>query len=438
MFIIEGMNIVGIDIGTSSIAVVAMETESLRTTVCRSIPNDSFIRGIDRVQDPERTVQLVGTLLAEVIAECGRPEAIGMDGQMHGIVYVDSEGKAVSPFYTWEYERGSDEARYLSERVGYTNIGFGMTTHYYLQLSGKIPENAVAFTSIADYVAMRLTGRKTAVVGFDMAASFGCFDLEMMDFRTDLLYRAGVNVDYIPEVVEKHSVLGHTADGIPVMVGIGDNQASFFGAAGMDYSDTLLLNLGTAGQISFPANLISGRGENVELRPLSQYSYLVVGASLCAGRAYSLLEEFYRRIRGNDDEDCYSLMDRDARTFIETNGLDRIWRIRTTFSGRRSDPSLSGMMENIDTDNFTPGAMAAGILYGIVDELHQYYCEMMKLTGRKAKRLVGSGNLIRKNTLVQHIAERVFGMSLELSESFEEAAYGSALVAKKVLDSLED
>ncbi len=427
------MKVVGIDIGTSNIGIVLVDGNTGKAIVSRTVRNDSFIPGPEKIQDPEKTWKIVKSVLDGLINEYGQIDAIGLDGQMHGILYVDENGIVVSPFYTWEYEGGKQEAEYLSERVGDANVGFGLTTHYHLQLSGKIPGTARSFTDIADYIGMRLTGRKKAVVGLDLAASFGCFDLEEREFRNDLLYRAGVDIKYLPEIIDRHSILGRTLEGVPVMVAIGDNQASFFGAAGRDYEDALLINLGTAGQISFPANLICGKGENVELRPLTQYSYLLVGASLCAGRAYSLLEGFYRSILGLDDEECFDHMYNDARTFIKKNGMDRIWKIRTTFAGTRSDKEKKGVIENIDEGNFTPGAFAAGILYGIVDELYQYYLEMVKLTGRRARRLVGSGNMMRLNALVQEMTERIFGMNLELSESREEAAYGSALVALNVL-----
>lgn len=427
------MKVVGIDIGTSNIGIVLVDADSGKAIVSRTEANDSFIPGAEKLQNPERTFEIVKSALDDIVKEFGPVSAIALDGQMHGIVYVDGNGTAVSPFYTWEYEGGKAEAEYLEERVGDANVGFGIVTHYHLQLSGKIPPSAVGFTSIADYVGMRLAGRRSALVGPDMAASFGCYDLEARDFRRDLLYRAGVNIRYLPEIVDRYSVIGRTAEGTPVFVALGDNQASFLGATGYEYEDTLLVNLGTAGQISFPANLICGRGENVEFRPLSQYSYLLVGASLCAGRAYGLLEGFYRSIRGSSDEECYGLMNRDAESFIEENGIDRIWKIRTTFAGRRSDKDERGVIENIDEGNFTPGAFAAGILYGIVDELHQYYLEMVKLTGRRARRLVGSGNLMRLNALVQKLTESIFSMKLELSDSLEEAAYGSALAAIRAM-----
>ena len=54
--------------------------------------------------------------------------------------------------------------------------------------------------------------------------------------------------------------------------------------------------------------------------------------------------------------------------------------------------------------------------------------------------LVGSGNGIRKNVLMQKIAEIIFGMNLKIPKCEEEAAFGAALqslVTSGMVSSLE-
>ena len=74
---------------------------------------------------------------------------------------------------------------------------------------------------------------------------------------------------------------------IPVTVAIGDNQASFLGAAGSE-NNTLLVNMGTGGQISVLTDQYF-ETEGIEARPFLGGKYLLVGASLCGGKAYALL-----------------------------------------------------------------------------------------------------------------------------------------------------
>ena len=70
----------------------------------------------------------------------------------------------------------------------------------------------------------------------------------------------------------------------------------------------------------------------------------------------------------------------------------------------------------------------------ILDELHQYYIEMCELTGRKAHRLAGAGNGLRKNPLMQKLAEEMFGLRIEIPPYEEEAACGAVRCMKSLCD----
>ena len=70
---------------------------------------------------------------------------------MHGIVYVDNDGKAVSPLYTWQDNRGNlilnnniTYAEFLTDYSGYNlSTGYGLVTHFYI-----LPEGAVKLCTI--------------------------------------------------------------------------------------------------------------------------------------------------------------------------------------------------------------------------------------------------------------------------------------------------
>ena len=134
---------------------------------------------------------------------------------------------------------------------------------------------------------------------------------------------------------------------------------------------------------------------------------LLVGSGLCGGRAYAMLEQFYREISGNEDA-MYDRMAAQARAFREAYGTDAAWKVKTTFSGTRSNPAEKGSITGIGIENFHPGAMTLGVIRGILEELYEMYVEMCRVTGKQATKLVGSGNGIRKNKLMQELAEEIF------------------------------
>ena len=118
-----------------------------------------------------------------------------------------------------------------------------------------------------------------------------------------------------------------------------------------------------------------------------------------------------------------------AADFKEKSGVAEAWKVKTTFSGTRSNPDMRGSIANIGVENFHPGAMTLGMIQGILEELHEMYEKMCEATGKKATKLVGSGNGIRKNKLMQELAEEMYGMKIEIPLYQEEAAYGAAIFA---------
>ena len=414
------MRIMGIDIGTTTVSVVMTDTETGKLLAKETVEHNSFLRSSkpeQKLQDPERIYEIVRELLIKQQKENGLPDGIGFTGQMHGMLYVDAFGKAVSPLYTWQdgsgeipLENGKTCAELL-QGVGAAASGYGVVTHFYLQKKDQIPKDAVRMTTISDYIAMRLCENTVPVIGLDMAASWGCFDLQKQEFLYEALEQAGVDISYLPEVRKGHFLVGETRAGVPVMGSIGDNQASLFGSV-RNLKDTVLLNVGTGSQVSLVTEKFIECSGSVELRPCTENSYILVGASLCGGRAYAMLEQ--------------------AEKFIEKYGKEAAWKVDTAFSGTRSDPSHRGMIAGIGVENFHPGALTVGVICGILNELHEQYEQMCQLTGKKATRRTGSGNGIRRNSLMRRLAEEMFEMPMEIPEHEEEAAYGAALTAGKL------
>lgn len=433
------MRAMGIDIGTTTISMIMIDGESGEPLGGRTVPHKAFLKGAgacNRIQDPEKLLALAGETALELIRQYGRPDSIGMTGQMHGMLYVNRKGESVSPLYTWQdgsgnelMEDGRTYAEVLREATGSAATGYGMTTHFYLQENALIPKAAEKMVTISDYIAMRLCGVKEPVIARDMAASWGCYDLEICDFCREELEALGVETSYLPEIIPGHRIIGKTGGklpgGIPVSVSLGDNQASVLGSV-QDLSNTVLVNIGTGSQVSFcTPKFVESQG-SIELRPCTEQLYLMAGSGLCGGRAYAMLEQFYREAAGAE-ESLYAIMEQQARDFMEIYGTAAAWKIKTTFSGTRGNPKERGSISGIGVENFHPGAMTLGMLKGILQELYGMYEEMCTMTGTQAERLVGSGNGIRQNALMRELAQELFRMPMAIPKCEEEAAYGAAL-----------
>ena len=422
----------GIDTGTTSVSLAAID-ESRELLTSRTINHGAFIPGEfpeSRVQNPAQILSSVMAALESITSEYGTPSAIGFTGQMHGILYLDKNGNPVSPLYTWQDPsanipvNGESSLHILHSHGIKCSSGYGITTHFYLQRAGKISSDAVRLSTISDWIAMKLCGKNSPILSAEMAAGLGGFDLQHREFMTDRLESAGVDVSYLPENVKGYCVVGKTEAGVPVVCSMGDNQASFMGSVD-DEENTLLLNVGTGSQVSFMTqNFVETVGD-VELRPYGE-KYILAGAALCGGRAYAMLEGFYREICGSP---CYEMMSRHAEEFLRTQGLTQAWNVDTRFQGTRSNPNITGSITGITSDNFTPGAFTVGVIRGIITELHDMYTAMKNLTGRNALAVVGSGNGLRKNEIMRRIAGEIFGLEVNIPKYQEEAARGCALCA---------
>lgn len=407
---------IGIDIGTTSICAVLMDSVTGKIICTATHNNDSFIETPnvwEKIQNVAVIEEKVSELIESVLknAEGKQVGSIGISNQMHGILYYDADGNAVSPLYIWQDERGNlpyKDGKTYAQYLG-SFAGYGLVTDFYNRENSLVSEKAVGVCTIGDYIAMKLTGRKTALMHITNAASFGCFDITENKFTLDN--------GMLPEVTKDFDIVGEWND-IKVCVAIGDNQASFMGSVGVNAP---LLNVGTGSQISYLNDKpVSGAG--IESRPYDGKRYLVVGASLCGGRAFSMLERFFASVvemaTGEKCGSLYPQIDKMLETKLQTD-----LEADSRFCGTRSDPTIRGAFTNVSQDNFTAGDMSVAILYAIANELHTMY------TGAKPDTIVCSGNGIRKNKALQKIASEVFGAEIKIPRYEEEAAYGAALTS---------
>ena len=429
------MNVIGLDLGTTTLSAVVVDSDTGVVLETLNISNATDLHprySFERIQDANAIAEKALGMVA-VLKEKYAIDAIGIDGQMHGIVYLDDTGVAVSPLFTWQDQRGEESlgdityAKALSGRTG-KNVatGYGMTTHYWNTLNRRIPEGAATLCTIYDYVGMRLTGRQKPLQHVSSAASLGLLDTEAGSWDMTAVANAGMDARYLPEVTDKYAVIG-MSDGIPVSCGIGDNQASFIGSV-RSMGDTVLVNMGTGGQVSMLAHG-SSMDQGLEIRPLGDSRFILVGSALCGGRSYALLERFLRscvELAGYDSTPLYESMNRAGLALLEGEDL---LRVDTRFNGTRTDPDLRGSITGIGTENFDATHLIAGTLAGMADEIHGLYTNMTALGNPAAGKLVGSGNAIRRNPALKRAFEKVFGIEMFIPSHGEEAAYGAALTS---------
>ncbi len=432
------MYYIGIDIGTTSVCGVLYDAVTSHTESI-TISNDSILSSKEldeRLQNPERIYEIVESILTRFINSGKEIGAIGVTGQMHGMLYIDENGKALSPLVTWQDGRGN---RKINDTETYVELisrlsghpvatGYGLVTHYFNKHNDLVPSEAVHLVTIMDYVTTRMTGNVSPVTDPSNAASLGLFDKSTLQFDKEALKKLGINPAILPIVADGNSPVGYY-EGIPVFPAIGDNQAAFIGSV-TNKEEAVHITVGTSSQISvYSPEYIDL--PTLDTRPLPGGGYIIAGAELCGGYSIALLKNFFvevvKQITGAtpNDEVMFTAM-----ATMPTGG-DAPLKVETQFDGTRQHPEKRGSITGISSTNFLPGNLVEGFLYGISEALYRYYRLLPDSLRANKKMIVASGNGLRKNQRLREVFEETFHLPMVLSASQEEAAYGAAIFARQ-------
>jgi sugar (pentulose or hexulose) kinase len=454
--------VLGLDVGTTSLSVVAVDAGSGRVLVQRLLANEGaryatdaggrVLAALDLERVREQVVELLSSLVA-ALPSGSDVTAIGVTGQQHGVALLDSHAGPSRTAITWQdqrtqapmpggitylqafVERAGGPAAF--ERMGLTPAaGFMGPSLFWLREQGQLGDSTAHACLIPDAIVSLLTGTAPSTDVTDGGSS-ALFDITTEDWAWDAIDRLGLARGLFPPVraagaphaplsSEIAAAIGLPA--VPVCVAAGDNQASFAGSV-RDPRCGLLVNVGTGGQVSALGDRFA-RVKGVETRAFFGHRYLYVGAGLFGGRAYAYLRDMFRGV-GSDifgvsaDADIYEAMNRLAAQVAP--GSDGMVCV-PLFTGTRDEPEVRASFAGIGPTNFTPGHLARSLLEGIAEGFHGLYAAMQPVTGTRDT-LVGAGNGISRNPVLAEIVARRFAMDLHVAGHVEAAALGAALLA---------
>ncbi len=453
----------GLDLGTTTITALAVDTDTGAQAACVTAVNRAeTTTPADRARarsewDAGAIVRTAVDCLRELAAKLGPrsdPAGLCLTGQQHGVALIDHAMKPVTPLINWQDRRGDELCpatgkswvETARQRVGpgapptagcRLATGFMGVTLFRLAAEGMLPAEATA-CFIVDYATALLTGQPP-VTDPTLAASAGLLDVRAGDWDRGMIDALGLSREMFPPVRPSGERRGALVEslaketglpiGLPVFVGIGDNQASFLGSVAQP-DETTLVNVGTGGQVAVftPAFAYDPA---LETRPFPGGGFLLVSAGLSGGAAYAVLERFFLSV-GRDvfglapDGSAFDAMNRLAATVPA--GADGL-RCEPYFTGTRLQPELRATWSGMSAANFTPGHLARALLEGMARTFAGSHEVIRRLHGGLARRLVGAGNGIRANPLLARIIAEAFGLPLIVPAHREEAATGAARLA---------
>ena len=248
---------VGLDVGTSSLKGIALdETGTVLASAEAAYPLSTPRPGWSE-QDPELWWQAAEGVLGRLRTDVGEPAGIGLSGQMHGLVALDSADRVIRPAILWNDQRTAAQVAEIESAIGPERLIAltgnraltGFTAPKLLWLRHEEPESYARVTRVMlpkDYVRLRLCGEWATDVS-DASGTL-LLDVARRRWSAEVAEALALDVALLPPALEGPAVSGTTAGGVPVAAGAGDQAGGALGV-GIAAPGPLSVVLGTSGVV---------------------------------------------------------------------------------------------------------------------------------------------------------------------------------------------
>ena len=431
--------LVGLDVGTSGARAVAVdEAGNVVAEASSEYPLHSPRPGWTE-QDPADWWEGAKRALGRVAAEVGGDvSGLGLTGQMHGSVFLDSADRVIRPALLWNDQRTEKQCGEITRAVGSERLIriagnpalTGFQAPKVVWLREEEPENFARVARVLlpkDYVRLLLAGEYATDASDASGTLF--LDVEGRDWSGEILAALEVPPEWMPKVHEGPENTGGLREevaeelglpaGIPVAAGGGDNAAAAVGT-GIVAPGLLGSSVGTSGVLFAPSEGFtpdpSGR--------LHAFCHAVPGAyhlmavTLSAGGSLS----WWRDVVGGDFDDLVG-----AASEVPPGSEGLVFL--PYLSGERTphlDPGARGAFFGL-TARHAEAHMTRAVMEGVVFSLRDGL-EIMRGLGVPVEDVRATGGGAR-SALWRGLQADVYGEPIRRTAADEGPAYGAALLA---------
>lgn len=434
----------GIDLGTSSVKALMLDLGASEPL--------AIARAAYRVQtpaagyaesNPDDWWHAATDAVRSVVSESGvRPRAVGLSGQMHGLVCTAASGSAVRPAMLWPDTRATSMlARYASltesARARLANPPTpGMAGPMLCWLAAHEPE-VIRATRWAlqpkDWLRMRLTGVPGSEPS-DASATL-LYDVPGDRWDDEVVASLGLPGSLLAPLMASAVVAGTLsssaatalglAAGTPVAAGAADTAAAALGS-GLTTPGPVQLTIGTGGQLVTPLDEpVAQPSKGTHLyRTAMPSGWYAMAATLNAGLALGWVRELF----GVGWAELYAA----ARDPVRTDDpifVPHLSGERTPYLDTNLRASWSGLGLNHDRATVLRAAME-GVAFALRDALEV----LVGATAGRCLRLAGGGS---QDPAWRQLVADVTGCALEATAVADTSARGAALLAAVADDAIE-
>lgn len=393
----------------------------------------------------EAAQRAIPAVLAEARCAPGDVAAVGVTGQMHGLVLLDAQDRVLGPSLIWCDQRSQAQVEWIQARVGRENVLrhtcnpplTGFTAPKLLWVREHRPEyyeRARKLQLPKDYVRFQLTGEYAIDVAD--ASGTGLFDvaqrrwskamIEALDIPAELLPPAFESVEVAGGITATAAKLTGLRKGTPVVVGAGDQAAGGVGN-GIVHAGLASSTIGTSGVVFAATDqpVLDGRGRIHTFCHAVSGKWHVMGVTQAAGLSLRWYRDQFAR-PDQPGQDAYDLLAATAAT--APPGCEGLLFL-PYLMGERSphlDPDVRGGWIGL-TAAHEPRHFIRAILEGVAFSLRDTLeiIRELKLPVTEV-RLAGGG---AASALWREIQAAVFNRPTAVLASTEGASFGAALLA---------
>jgi xylulokinase len=261
----------GIDTSTTASKALLVDENGAVVAVASSPHTVQTPRPLWSEQEPQEWWTAVAAAIRAVLKTSGvdaqQIAAVGLTGQMHGLVLLDERGNVLRPAILWNDQRCQSQCDEIHRRIGKErfiqitgNVALtGFTAPKILWVQENEPDIFARARQVLlpkDYIRYRLTGE----YGMDKADGAGTvlFDLKRRDWSPEVLDALEIDPTWMPPTFEGPAFTGQvTAEaavitglkaGTPVAAGGGDQAAQAVGVGAVE-PGVVALTVGTSGVV---------------------------------------------------------------------------------------------------------------------------------------------------------------------------------------------
>ncbi len=396
-------------------------------------------------QDPREWWGAASASIRQVMHTAGitgeQVAALGLTGQMHGLVLLDEAGGILRPAILWNDGRTQAQCDEIHRRVGRErfirisgNVALaGFTAPKILWVQENEPEVYARARHVLlpkDYIRFCLTGE----YAMDKADGAGTvlFDLKKRDWSADLLRKLGIDPGWMPPTFEGPQVTGRVSPpaaaatglraGTPVVAGGGDQAAQAVGVGAVT-PEIVALTVGTSGVVfaSTPSALIEPEGRLHAFCHAVPGMWHFMGVMLSAAGSLQWYRDTMAPGMSFDE-----LLLEAASVPAGCEGLQFL----PYLSGERTphpDPLARGAWIGL-TIRHGRGHLTRAVLEGVAYGLKDSFTLIRRAGLGEIRQVRGSGGGM-KGGLWREILASVLEAELVSVNTTEGAAYGAALLA---------